>query len=115
MNSARQKVNSLHAESNKENQEIKNSSNILNSDSISRAEIDKKIKLLVKQREKLIKERKKLRQILDKFQNEFLVQHGRKIKYMHDVKEVEYEYSKYKSLKKDIAEAETQIKKMINM
>jgi hypothetical protein len=115
MNSARQKVNSLQAEINKENYDVRQAKNTQQPESVSRAELDKQIKEYVRQREKMIKERKKLRLVLDKFQNQFLVQHGRKIKYMHDVKEVAYEYSKYKSLKGDIAKVEAKLKSMLSM
>ena len=114
VNSARgSKVNTLSDEINKENCDSKHSQNSSKGESVSRAELDKQIKDLVKRREKMIKERKKLRSVLDQFQNAFLLQHGRKIKYMHDVKEVQTEYSKYKSLKTDIAKAEEKLKSML--
>mmetsp|Transcript_27793 Transcript_27793/g.24590 ORF Transcript_27793/g.24590 Transcript_27793/m.24590 type:complete len:162 (-) Transcript_27793:37-522(-) len=76
-------------------------------------EHEDKIKALMKQRESLIKERKKLRLVLDKFEKEFILNNGRKIKYMNDVKAVSNEYSHYKSLKIVIQELEGKIKFLI--
>lgn len=53
--------------------------------------------------------------MLDKYQKDFISKKGRKIKYMHDVKEVSKEYTKYKSLKGDIADIEAKIKSVANI
>lgn len=53
--------------------------------------------------------------MLDKFQNDFVTKNGRKVKFMHDVKEVKEEYKQYKELKIMIANLEAKIKSLANI
>jgi hypothetical protein len=63
----------------------------------------------------LKKERASLRTTLDRFQQEFMRAHQRKIKYNKDIAPVANEFKRYKELKKIIAKYEDNLKKLSNI